>query len=137
MASRATAGVTLAELLAVLAVAAIGVSLALPSFSGQIMQARRADAVDALQRVQAAQELHRAHHGRYAVHLEALQGAAARSPEGWYAVRLHAVGGDAYRATAVAEAAGPQRGDRDCARITLEVRSGFASHGPSRRCWGR
>jgi type IV pilus assembly protein PilE len=132
---RAPRGFTLVELLAALALAVLLLTLGLGSWQGQHLRAGRLDAIEALTRVQQAQEQHRNAHGLYASDIGALQGAAPTSPRGRYAIALDIVGGEAYRATAVAQ--GVQAKDRACARLTLEVRQGFAQPGPGAGCWNR
>ena len=127
-------GFTLVEVLVVLALAALVVAAALPSYRAQLQRAGRADAVEALVRLQAAQERYRAAHGWYAPQLAAL-GASPRSSQGHYEIALERQGAEAYLARA--EALGAQAGDHDCAVITLAVREGFTRAGPDARCWNR
>ncbi|MBX3638374.1 MAG: prepilin-type N-terminal cleavage/methylation domain-containing protein [Rubrivivax sp.] len=129
-------GFTLTEVAIVCAIVGILATIALPSWRARELQAGRLDAVDALTRLQTAQERHRADHGLYAPQLSALR-IAPNSPQGRYALALELTGPEAYRASARARDDGPQAADRDCAALTLEVRSGFAQAGPSARCWNR
>lgn len=135
--TRRPRGFTLVELCIATSVAAVLAAVALPSYRGQLLQAGRVDAVAALTRLQAAQEQHRAAHGLYAAQLGALRGVGPVSPEGRYAVAMALAGPEGYRATATARAEGPQAGDRECAALTLDVVHGFATLGPSARCWRR
>lgn len=130
-------GFTLVELCIAMSVAAVLAAVALPSYRGHLLQAGRADAVAALTRLQAAQEQHRSAHGLYAAQLGALRGVGAVSPEGRYTVSMALAGPEGYRATATARDGGPQTGDRECIELTLQVVQGFASPGPSARCWRR
>jgi len=130
-------GFTLVELCIATAVVAVLAAVALPSYRGHLLQAGRVDAVSALTRLQAAQEQHRATHGLYAAQLGALRGLGAVSPEGHYTVSMALAGPDGYRATATVRASGPQAGDRECSALTLDVVQGFATPGPSARCWRR
>lgn len=129
-------GFTLVEVLVTCAVVGVIAGVALPGYQSQLQQARRSDAVAALTRLQAAQERLQAGHGIYSADLAALQ-IAPRSGEGLYDLRIELTGADSYRAHAVARADGAQAGDAACATLTLEVRRGFASIGPSARCWNR
>lgn len=129
-------GFTLTEVAIVCAIVGILATIALPSWRARELQAGRLDAIDALTRLQTAQERHRADHGLYAPQLSALR-IAPTSPQGRYALALELTGPEAYRASARARDDGPQAADRDCAALTLEVRSGFAQTGPSARCWNR
>lgn len=130
-------GFTLVELCIATSVAAVLVAVALPTYRGHLLKAGRVDAVAALTRLQAAQEQHRSAHGLYASQLGALRGVGAVSPEGMYGVTMALVGPEGYRATATARADGPQASDRECGAITLDVVHGFATPGPSARCWRR
>lgn len=129
------AGFTLADCAIGCAIVGVFASLALPSFGESRLRAGRLDAVAALTRVQAAQEQHRALHGLYAGDIGALRGASAASTQGRYTIVLQPLGADAYRATA--QATGEQGADRRCATLTLDVRAGFPTTGPSAACWMR
>jgi type IV pilus assembly protein PilE len=129
-------GFTIVEVLATCAIAGVLAGVALPAWNGQILKARRADATSALGRLQAAQERYRAAHGRYAADLAALR-VGSSSDDGLYAVALQLTGPDAYRASAAAVAGRPQAADAECARLVLDVSSGFATAGPTARCWNR
>jgi type IV pilus assembly protein PilE len=129
-------GFTLAEVTIACAVLGVLAGIALPSLQQHRLQAGRLDAVDALSRLQSAQERHRANHGLYAPDLAALR-IAPHSAQGRYALAMELTAPDAYRASARARVDGPQAADRDCATLSLEVRSGFAQPGPSARCWNR
>lgn len=129
-------GFTLVEVLVTCAVVGVIAGVALPGYQQQLQQARRSDAVAALTRLQAAQERLQAGHGIYSADFSALQ-IAPRSGEGLYDLRVELTGADGYRASAVARADAAQAADAACATLTLEVRRGFASIGPSARCWNR
>jgi type IV pilus assembly protein PilE len=133
-ACRTTTGFTLVELLVAMALAALLLTLALPSVRGQELRAGRLDAIEALTKVQVAQEQYRSAHGLYASEWRALLGTSPTSPQGRYALALE-VSGESYRAVAVAQ--GAQARDEPCSRLTLEVRQGFAQNGPEGLCWQR
>lgn len=126
-------GFTLLECVVVALVVAVVSSIAWPSFRRHDLQAGRLDAVQALSRVQAAQEHHRSAHGLYATELSALSGTSAQSLQGRYAIHLAPDGPEGYLARA--QALGPQAQDRPCAALTLQVKQGFARHGPEASCW--
>jgi type IV pilus assembly protein PilE len=117
-------------------VAALLGSIALPSYRDQIVKSRRADAVAALTALQAAEERMRSNVGAYSTDLGAL-GTMARSEQGLYALAVELTGPESYRARALPVAGGGQGDDRECPELLLEVASGFASFGPSARCWNR
>lgn len=129
-------GFTLIELAIVLAVAGLLATFAWPTMEARLTAARRADATVALERVQLAQERHRALHGLYTTDAAAL-GVSLRSPEGLYALSLDTGSADGYAVVARPVDGSPQQGDAECAEISLQVVQGFATPGPSRRCWNR
>lgn len=129
-------GFTLIELLVVLAISSLLAAVALPSMLHRLTMARRSDATLALERLQIAQERHRALTGLYAGDPAAL-GIASRSPQGLYALSLSVGNDERYLAVARPLAGGVQADDSECAEITLQVVQGFATAGPSRRCWNR
>lgn len=129
----AVRGFTLVECLVVAVIVALISSMAWPSLRQHDLQAGRLDAVHALSRVQAAQERYRSAHGLYAGELSALLGTSAQSPQGRYAISLALEGAEGYRATAQAQ--GQQAQDSPCAALSLQVRLGFARHGPEPSCW--
>ncbi len=62
-------GITLIELLVVILIVAILAAVAIPTYTGYLQRARRADAKTALEQVRAAQEMWRAERGTYATDL--------------------------------------------------------------------
>jgi type IV pilus assembly protein PilE len=129
-------GFTLVEVLTTCALVGVVAGIAMPSYQGQLVKSRRADAVSALTRVQAAQERFRSANGFYSNALQPL-GLPARSAEGLYELAIETHAPEQYRATASAVAHGPQAGDGDCTQLVLDVTSGFAQSGPNARCWNR
>ncbi|MCB1997131.1 MAG: prepilin-type N-terminal cleavage/methylation domain-containing protein [Burkholderiaceae bacterium] len=133
---RTASGFTLIEIAIVLAVTALLATFALPAMERRMTAARRADATVALERVQLAQERHRALHGLYSADASAL-GISLRSPEGLYTLELRTETADSYAAVALPSEGSAQRDDVECTEISLQVIQGFATPGPSRRCWNR
>jgi type IV pilus assembly protein PilE len=133
---RITRGFTLVEAAIVCAVSGVLVTLAWPAFSPALVKAGRADAVQALTELQLAQNRHRAQHGLYAHDTRALGPTVPGiSPQGLYEVQVDVAGAEGYTASAVARPGTRQAADAECARLTVEVRSGFANFGPSPDCW--
>ena len=60
-------GLTLLELLVVIVIVGVLAAVAIPSYTGYLMRARRADAKTVLEQVRAAQEMWRAERGTYAI----------------------------------------------------------------------
>jgi len=87
-------GITLIELLAVIAILSILITFAIPSYHELLRKSRRADAVTVLLKVQIEQERYRATHQHYADGLMGLGWAADEvdSPGGHYRISLDAVG---------------------------------------------
>lgn len=134
--SRRASGLTLVEVMVVVAVVAVLAAAAWPSHREQLQRARRLDATAALTRLQVAQEQHRLRHGGYATQLAAL-GGSSRSAQGLYDLLLHDLGPGRVTLAAQARADAEQRDDKDCARITLVLDEGVADPGPDARCWSR
>ncbi len=132
---RGSRGFTLVECAVVCAMVGILASIAVPSYRDQQLRAHRLDAVEALSRLQTAQEQHRNQHGAYASEVSALRGASPVSSQGHYTVALQSHGPESYRATA--QATGTQTQDKHCLLISLDMKLGFATTGPSPACWNR
>lgn len=66
MSTNKNRGMTLVELMVVVAIVAILASVALPAWNSQVQKARRADARNTLMLVQVEQEKYRADNGEYA-----------------------------------------------------------------------
>ena len=70
---KAIEGITLLELLIVIVVVGILAAIAIPTYSGYMVRARRADAKTALEQLRAAQEMRRAERGSYEADIVALR----------------------------------------------------------------
>ena len=130
-------GFTLVELMITLAIAAILLSVAYPSFMGQVRSARR-DAVDAVSRVQQAQERWRAGNAQY-TSLASL-GIPSTTANGYYSLSSSAGSGAAashsYTITATAVSGKSQAADSGCTVLSLSVSGGTPTYAPS-SCWKR
>lgn len=140
-------GFTLIEMLVALAVAAILLALALPSFQESIRKGRRADAVAALARIQQAQERYRANQSTYGA-LSDLAASAVTSQDGHYGLAVSGVSATGYTATATAQATSPQAQDSKCRQMIVAMNSGNVSYrsanaasavdsNTSNPCWAR
>jgi type IV pilus assembly protein PilE len=132
-------GFTLVELLVCLAVAALLVMVALPSWRAVVLRVQRADATAALHALATAQERYRLVHGRYA-------SAAAPAPplglglglseRGWYELRIDQADTTGFRASARTAAGSPQAADAACVVFTID-QAGRRGSVPERPeiCW--
>ena len=132
-------GLTLVELMVVVAVLAVLAGIAYPLYSAQTQKARRADAKIALETIALAQERAFTINGSYASTLGSgtLQISAALasggSEEGYYNIAL-AGGGQTFTATATST--GAQSDDSDCATFTINhLGQKTATDGGGTNCW--
>ncbi|MDH4268218.1 MAG: prepilin-type N-terminal cleavage/methylation domain-containing protein [Deltaproteobacteria bacterium] len=96
-------GLTLIELLIVIVVVGILAAVAIPTYSGYMVRARRADAKTALEQLRAAQEMRRAERGSYDTDIVALRTTwgGPNSPVGDYNITMVATS-TTYTGTATA-----------------------------------
>jgi type IV pilus assembly protein PilE len=135
-------GLTLVELMVVVAVLAIIATIGYPLYTNQVQKARRADAKVALETVAQAQERFYTINGEYAATLSSLQVSAAlaggSSDEGHYDISVAVAGADneQFTVTADADSGGRQANDTDCAQFTInQLGVKTATDGGSTNCW--
>lgn len=124
-------GVTLIEMLIVLAIVAVLLTMVVPAYNRYVMEARRADAHDMLQK-----------NARLLQNCLTLAGAfdagcdlVIVSSEGHY-VLDQTVTQNTWQLSAVPAPAGPQTSDSDCTRITLDhIGRKTATGSNTERCW--
>jgi type IV pilus assembly protein PilE len=136
-------GLTLVELMVVVAVMAIIATVAYPLYTAQVQKTRRADAKVALQAVALAQERFYTINGSYATAVNALSIDPAvpdsvwqsnQSEQGYYAIGL--ANGTNQDFTLTATAGGAQADDGDCAQFTINHQGvKTATDGGSTNCW--
>ena len=113
MNSKKSKGMTLVELLIVVAIVAILASVALPSWNSQVQKARRADARNTLTFVQVEQEKYRADTGSYAPSMTALGFGSYNSPtRDYYNISIVSSSETAFVASATPNTNGDQDNDR-------------------------
>ena len=119
-------GLTLVELMVVVAVMAIVATIAYPIYTAQVQKTRRADAKIALEVIAQAQERFYTINGEYAGNLGSLQIPTAMqggtSDRGYYDLSVAVSGTDNERFTVTANASGggAQADDTNCAQFTLD-----------------
>lgn len=123
-------GFTLIELMIALAVMAILVALAWPTYQASAQKGRRADAMAALAQLMQAQERWRSEHASYQDTLSSLPGTGATSPEGHYTLSLvqDSVSGNGYTARATANSSSPQTRDTVCRVMQVVIAGGSITY---------
>lgn len=142
MAVKKQLGLTLVELMVVVAVLAVLASIAYPLFTNQVQKARRADAKIALHNIALAQERYYTINGEYAGTLSSLQVSTAvqggASDEGYYTITVARSGTDNEQFTARADisSTAAQASDSNCSWFRIDqVGTKAAADGGSTNCW--
>jgi type IV pilus assembly protein PilE len=142
---RRSAGFTLIETLVTVAIAGVLSSVAYPSLEGQVMRARRSDALVALMQAQLAQERFRANNASYGSLAEA--GVRATSPASHY--RIEVVSSDPAGFALLASAVAGQARDARCRHLRLALADSALTYASgsdtttangadaNRACWSR
>lgn len=128
--NRSQLGVTLIELMIVVAIVAILSAIAYPSYRQFIVRTNRSEAKIALLSVQVAEEKWYLQHSTYTGTLSDL-GVAATTPKGNYAISMSGISATGYTATATP--AGGQTDDTTCGTYTIN-QSGDKTP-TSAECW--
>ena len=142
---RRNAGFTLIETMVTLAIAGVLSSVAYPSLEGQVMRARRSDALVALLQAQLAHERFRANDASYGSLADA--GVRPTSPAGYY--RIAVVSSDAAGFELLASAVTGQARDTRCRHLRLALADATLTYASgrdttttnsadaNRACWSR
>lgn len=121
------------EILIAVAIGAIVVSIALPSFLSSIKKGRRSEAMTALTAIQQEQERWRSNNTTYSSSLSELRVTSPTSPGGYYTLTVSGNTDTGY--TAVANGTGStQSGDGDCAKLGVRVARGAITYASCRSC---
>lgn len=143
--ARRSAGFTLIETMVTIAIAGVLSSIAYPSLEGQVMRARRTDALVALMQAQLAQERYRANNAGYGSLAEA--GVRATSPAGHYRIEVVSSGTTGFELLASAVAG--QTRDARCRHLRLALADAALTYASgddasttngaeaNRLCWSR
>jgi type IV pilus assembly protein PilE len=125
---RFAAGVTLLELMIVVAIVAILAAIAIPNYRSYVMRANRSEATAALLRIASSQEKFYLQANTYASNAQmpgtppAGLGVPATSDHGWYSLQIAPGAGglaSGYTATATVVGGTVQAGDGDCQTFTV------------------
>ena len=142
---RRPGGFTLIETMVTVAVAGVLSSVAYPSLEGQVMRARRSDALVALMQAQLAEERFRANNASYGSLADA--GVRPTSPAGHY--RIAVVSSDAAGFELLASAVAGQARDTRCRHLRLGLADATLTYASgsdastangadaNRACWSR
>lgn len=143
--ARRNAGFTLIETMVTIAIAGVLSSIAYPSLEGQVMRARRTDALVALMQAQLAQERYRANNAGYGSLAEA--GVRATSPAGHFRIEVVSSGATGFELLASAVAG--QTRDARCRHLRLALADAALTYASgddastangadaNRLCWSR
>jgi type IV pilus assembly protein PilE len=96
-------GMTLLELMIVVAIVGILAAVAIPAYNGYVTRSRRSDAFTALETVRAAQEMYRAEKGQYANAWGLLAGCDSNMAGANYQLTLTWIDGTTYNIVATAQ----------------------------------
>ena len=135
-------GLTLVELMVVVAVMAVIASIAYPLYTNQVQKTRRADAKIALESIALAQERFFTINGRYTGSLSSLQVSddiqGGGSDQGYYDISVVA-STIQFTVTAEKSSTGAQSSDNDCAEFTINQQgvkgAKDASAADAAKCW--
>lgn len=125
-------GMTLIELLTVVAIVAILGTIALNSYRSSVLRSNRAEGAATLLKVQAAQEKFYLNERAYSNSLSQLK-IPANTERGLYQIRLSNVGAVTYTATATA--INGQAADTECATLSIDETGNRTPSPATSRCW--
>ena len=110
-------GISLVEILVIVAISTILVSIVFPSYTAYLYETRRSDAIIALSTAAAAQERWYTLNSSFTDDINNLGG--SDSPENYYSLSVVA-SSDSFILTATAKSGGVQASDTGCTSMTLD-----------------
>jgi type IV pilus assembly protein PilE len=130
-------GLTLVELMVVVAVLAVLASVAYPLYTNQVQKSRRADAKVALNMIAMAQERFYTLNGAYTATLGSLSVGSdisdGDSKRGYYNLAISQTSNQNFTATATADSGGAQASDSACPQFTINQQGVKGPTGTN--CW--
>jgi type IV pilus assembly protein PilE len=129
-------GVSLIEMVVVVAIAAILTMIAYPNYSQYQLRARRLDATAALEKIAVSQERFYLANFRFASNLAELGFSSNLSHAGFYVISLPAADAVQFQAVAIPAPGSRQADDGDCQQFTIDnQRNRGATPDPHGKCW--
>jgi type IV pilus assembly protein PilE len=134
-------GVTLLELLTVLAIVSVVATLALPAYRQHVLRVHRSEAMLALLQVQSAEEKFYLRHGTYGDDIFSAApgglGVSATVTSRYQLSVALAADGQSFIATAAPTSDGGQAADLECLAFSIDARGRRAVSGArdARQCW--
>lgn len=128
-------GFSLLELMAVIAIVAILLAIAIPSYQTYVTKSRRVDAIHTLTAIQLAQEQYRTQNSTYGTITQVWNGVTT-TPDGYYNLAISNISATSYTitATAIGNQTNDSEGSTSCSTMTLTYSSGSTSKTPT-PCW--
>jgi type IV pilus assembly protein PilE len=129
-------GVTLVELLVVVAMVAILSMIAYPNYSDYLQRARRMDAKTALQHIATMQERSFVTNFSYTSNLAQLGFISNETDDGFYVITVPTADIRGFQAIAVPAPGSPQAKDDDCQQFSIDhEQTRDAAPDPDGKCW--
>ena len=129
-------GMSLVELLVVVAMVAILSMIAYPNYSEFLQRARRMDAKTALQQIATMQERSYVTNFSYTSNLAQLGFLSNETEDGFYLISVPIADMQGFQAIAVPVPGSPQAKDSDCQQFTIDHQGArAAAPDPDGKCW--